>query len=154
MNYAQQGYSDTLEALGLQKEAFFGGAGKRVGDFIQKIRGRSPAFIQERRQILDNAAQLKEHKMLNELSQRHGITQSSAPTPAATATPAPAPTAPEEPGMFSKAREWWGKRSTPVKAGLGLAVAAPIGYGLWNQGGDPSYPPPPAPIYGQRPLPY
>jgi hypothetical protein len=148
------GYNDVLESLHLKEAGFFMNMAGKARDLGSRATGSSKGFVQARRgAINEGRAAVQGAKETSALGATKGKyeqkvqqIQSKAtpptapPAPAAPAAATPPAEPPKEPGMLDKAKGWWGKQSTPVKAGIGTAVAAPVAYGLWNQGGDPSYP--------------
>lgn len=157
-------YEQTLDALGITgetKEAFVRALGRKVSDTWQKVKGRSPEFISKRRDILNQAKEKGEQDLLEKLKVKKGLKK--APTPPGTKAPE-APTAsktegpvgveapktpetPEEPSAFAGAKKWWQSRSPLAKAGLGIAAASPIAYGLYQMGGDEYTPQNINPVY-------
>jgi hypothetical protein len=151
------GYDQTLTALGIQgttKQAFLEGVARKAGDAWQKFKGRSPGFVSQRRTILDQAKKKGEKDTLEALKVKKGLKEAPAPTPEPEA-PTTAPETPqsseqepyEGPTAWEGVKRWWGDRSPVAKAGIGLAAAAPIAYGLHHMGGEPSMPQNIDPVY-------
>jgi hypothetical protein len=163
------GYQDTLEALGLSKEAgpisFLAGKARDLGS---RMMGASKGHVQANRAAINEGRAAvqgaKETRSLAKTTAKYDtkVNAIKASTPGASAAPGAAGAAAPgatgaagaagaegaAPGTMDKAKGWWGKRSPWA---IGAAVGLPIAGGLYAAGGMNSpRPQQPQQYYSQR----